>query len=487
MLSIYDARIEVDRSDTGPGIDFEIPGDLIEQVTYKRRLNRRKDEGTIVLNNDNGQFSTGGHTVTLGDRMDMYVSHGESIEEWGDHEWGTGGWGGERYVWSAYVRDPTYIRHHANSSSLSIDCSDYVFEVLSNRQVFNAFEERKIAGSPSAILETVMREEAPDLNVDADDIQATTSIMASGTNLLEFVVKLARRADSVLWGSKNNLFFRKLDNISKNFDVNPEYDIGVPEHSLDGSSVKNVIRVAGGVDTAIDDEQLNQSGYVTVTESNRATFQVATRKSQLAEVELWTRKTGTKESINIRVQKDGGGAPVAPGDTSSDIDNQQLSHHFIADDGFTTFILNEHTLPEPNPWIIVETDGPDGQDIGVDANNTPAYKAHYPFPVSVRTRNDESIQDYSRREAYWQQDNLTSIDAARDLAREGIDTYSDPTKEATAPAASRRAHELTPGDIVGFDLPRERLVGDYMVTETDETYDGNLVFSTLTFQEIASI
>jgi len=48
----------------------------------------------------------------------------------------------------------------------------------------------------------------------------------------------------------------------------------------------------------------------TVDESNRATVQVGTRKSELARVEIWINSNNVDESFRVRVQKDDGGSPA---------------------------------------------------------------------------------------------------------------------------------------------------------------------------------
>lgn len=491
MLTIKDSIIRVFKSDSPGSYDFEIDGERAESMELSRRINRRKDEGTLVLNNDDGTFSQSDREITLGDRVDVYAAPQQAPLEWGeDHSgWGYGGWGGYRLLWSGWVKDPSYVRVGPTTSNLVLKGHDYVFSVLSNRITFDAFEDRKIAGSSDAILETIVSREAPEIDLSlVHDVPEKTSITAEGVDLLELCIKLARRADCVLYAYKNKLVFAPLTDLSPEFTVDPSDDIGTFENALKGGTVKNVIRVDGGTDHAIDDEQTTQDGYATATESSRVTFQISTRKSQLERIELWTRTTGSNESITVRVQKDDGGAPVAPNDEQSDVDSQQLSYEFISSDGFTSFLMNDHTLPEPNPWVLVETDGPDGQDVGVDtATGTPAYKAHYPFPVSVQIRDGDSIERHTRIEKRIKQKNLNTLDAARELATETRDNFNAPEADMEFPATSRRTHRLDPGEIITLDMARERAVGDYLVTEMDETFTDNQYYADVKAQEIESV
>lgn len=491
MLSIKDAFLRVFKAESGTGYDFEIPGEEIESVTLSRRINRRKDEGTIIIHNDEGDYSSGEKQIQVGDRVDVFVSPQQSPIGWGEQNsgWGYGGWGGYRRIWSAWIQTPTYIREGPSTSALKLKGTDYVFGILSNRITFDAYDNRTIAGTSDAILNTVVGRECPELDLSlVEDPGDTTSIVADGTNVLEFVITLARRADCLLLGFQDKLVFKPIGNVAAEFTVDPSTDIGNPAHEYSGGSVTNVVRVDGGTDHAVDDQQTTQDGYTTVTDSSRATFQVSTRKSQLERVELWTSPTGSQESISVRIQKDDGGSPVAPGDQQSDVDSKQLSHHFLADDDYTSFLLNDHTLPEPNPWILVETDGPDGQDIGIDTSTgTPAYRAHYPFPISVQVRDGESIKQHTRIEERLKQKNLHTLDAAKEMSEEALGHHKDPESEVKFPAISRRTHRLDPGEVVTFDMARERLEGDYLVTESEETFDGNTYHASLAAQEVSSL
>jgi len=500
MLSIKDAYIDVHLSETGAGVDFTIPGGDIERIEHSRRINRRKDEGEIVLHNHDGSYSTDDTQITLGDRLDVYVAPEGAPTAWGRGGWGYGGWGGHRLLWSAIVQDPTYRRESAARSFLDLECTDFVFGILAERTVFDSFDQVPISGSDDAILNQVVRREAPAIDLrHVADVGETTSVTAGGTDLLEFVIKLARRCDAVMYGYRDRLVFDRVDTIAREFVVDPDTDIGPVEVPFKGGSVKNEIRVDGSTDHRPYSKatQTTQDGYTTVTQDARATVAVELPKSRMERLELWTNPTDSRESITVRLQADDGGAPVDATDTELDIDSTQLSHEFLAADGFTDFVLNDHTLPDAaNTWVIVETDGPDGQAIGIDtATGTPAYKAHYPFPVTTQVLDTDSIGQYRKREQNISQDNLDTLDAAQELAGEALAHRAEPEHEVNTDAVSRRAHRLDPGEVIAFGgeqggqsgLDRERVNGDYMITELTETLDGVTLTASLSAQETSNI
>ena len=489
MLAIKDLEIEVLKAGSS-GVDFTIPGRDVEEMTFSKRAPRRRDEGTINLNNDDGTYSTSDKLIQTGDRLDVYVAPERSITEWGVGEWGSGGWAGSILKWSAWVEEPSYVRHGPTMSTLSIQASDYVFRTMANRKVFNIFEDVSVSGSEDAILDTVLSNETPELDTSSvTDVGENTSLVAEGIDVLEVAIKLARRTGSVLWGWKDKVGFESVGAISPEFTVDPASDIGTFTSVYKGSEVSNVVRVDGGNDFALDDETSHNGTYSSASSDSRLSVQVSTRKSQLDRVEIWTRLAGSQESVSVRLQKDSGGSPVAIGDTDSDIDSKQLSYEFLDDDGWTTFILNDHTLPEPNPWLIIETDGPNGQDIGLSASGDPAYKAHYPFPVSVQVRNGDSIDSHTRIETFQSQEDLSTLDAAREQAFEHLEVSKDPDREIEMPALTPRMHNLSPGDVVTFDdrFERERATGDYMVTEVGESYTDNTIHTTIKAQEVSTI
>lgn len=500
--TVQEARVEVYRpTNESDSPNFEIPDSDVDSVNAGLKLSEQVDEGTIVLHNHDGTYSGGERALYVGDRLDFYVSLASDTYAWADKRtppWGPGmgGWGGELLRWSARVLDPKFVRGGPTESYLELKCEDFVSGVMNDRVVYNAFESAPIAGSEDAILNTVLRQECPEIDRSRlDSVGTTTSVAADGTSVLDLALELARRANAVMYPRRDRLVFKPVAEISPTWTLDPVADMGTFSHGFDGGSVSNVVRVDGGSNHAIDDEQpvVDDNWGVTVTEASRATFQVSTRKSQLDRIELWTRPnyTGSEESLNVRVQKDDGGAPIAPGDSDSDIDSKQLSHEFLAGNDWTSFLLNDHTLPEPNPWILVETDGSEGQRLGVKHNSNSAdevaYKAHYPYEVAIQVRDGNSMKRHGRREKRVKKDNIVTTEGAKDRAEAHLAHDATPESEFSAPALSRRAHGLIPGEVFHAEEPRERLVGDFIVTGRTDTYDGAKLSSDLHAAEVSSI
>jgi len=442
--SIVNAEIEVykpDNTTTTP--DFTVPKTDIYGISINQRLQALKDKGSIRLSNEGGKYATGTDTITTGDKIIVRTQlDGESSLS-------------DR--WTAIAHPPTY-QSGPGERTLEFDCSDFVFEILQNRLYFDAFENAPISGSSDAILETALSDKAPEIGQSQiESVNVTTDYFADGSDLFSLAEDLAIQGDAILSNDGEDLVFKRIGSIPTKFALARGQDGDISDYEVGGSDdeLANWVRVDGGTGTAIGDEQLTQDDYTTVTESSRLTHQISTRKSEIDHIEIWTRTTGSGEGITVRLQKDDGGSPIAPSDQQSDIVRRTLASPFISDADYTTFLLPEHTLPEPNPWIIIETDGGTGQEIGIDSSTgDPAYKAYFPFPLNVRTSNQQSVDEYRRREKRVKNDQLGTRTATQQQAQSILNHSSEPRQTLSADAHSVRAHNLSPGEAVSVDFPK---------------------------------
>ena len=475
--SVVDAEIDVYKPpNTSDTPDFTVPNDDIHQISINQRLHGLKDKGTIQLSNEGGKYATGDNTITTGDKIVVRTQlDGESSLS-------------DR--WVAIAHPPTY-QSGPGHRTLEFDASDYVFQVLQWRLYFNAFESKPISGSSDAILETVLSDKAPEIGQgQIQAVNETTDYFADGTDLFSIVEDLAIQGDAILTNDGEDLVFKPQSDISTKFGLTRGRDGDISEYEVSGTDdeLANWVRVDGGTGTAVGDQQTTQDSYTTVTESSRLTHQISTRKSEIDRLELWTRKTGSGEDITVRLQKDDGGSPVAPSDRESDIARRTLASPFVSDGDYTSFLLPEHTLPEPNPWVIVETDGDTGQEIGVDSSTgDPTYNAHFPFPLNVRTSNEGSVEEYRKREDRIKNDQLDTRTATQKEAQSFLEHRMEPRQTLSAEAMSVRAHNLSPGEAVSVDFPKDRAQGSFLVTEVSDEYNGTLLTTTLEFQEAGSL
>jgi len=467
--------------------DFTIPYGDVESIDLTERISDTKDQGTIHLHNGDGTYTD---ELVSGTRLDVTIETG-AMKSWGSTPWGSGGWGGSLLLWTALVRDREFTYLGPNRSRLTLDCEDYVSSVLGFRQVFDEWISESITG-PSGVLRDVIRTEAR-TEILTDRIASipsdTTTLRAEGMDALDLVGSLARRAGAVFYGDRTSLVFEPLSEKTPLFDL-VGADVGPLSNREIDQGLVNQIRVNGATDSRIDDEQLVQDSYATVSENSRKSFRVDTRKSSIDKLEVWTNRSGSHDSLRVRVQKDDGtgSGPIAPDDDTSDIVNRSLSYEFLDDDGYTTFQFGENTLPEPGPWVILETDGANGQRIGVQSSTgTPAYRSYYAYQVTVQQTDRASRDAHRRREDTKNAPAAESIEAANEIAHEVLDHDAEPEHEVKFDAHSLRTASLTIGDPVRLDFAREQAVGDYIVTERETSIENGLVDTTLSLQEISTV
>ncbi len=86
-------------------------------------------------------------------------------------------------------------------------------------------------------------------------------------------------------------------------------------------------------------------------------------------------------------------------------------------------------------------------------------------------------------------DQLGTRTATQAQAQSTLDHRNEPKQTLSATALSVRAHNLHPGEAVGVDFPKDRARGTFLVTEANDTYQGesNRLETSLEFQEAGSL
>lgn len=491
-LPLTDGQIEVYKPDNTSGdADLVVePPDLMS-VEVERPVQRASGKASIAINNIDGTYAG---AITAGDRLEFVADIGGSsskVTEYGDGTYGDGSYGGmsgNQRRWTGMASIPRYRFRGVGQRSVSISAQPFVFAVLGGlgRKVDNAFRGATV----DSIAKTILADEAskldpsgipefPDTNVD---------IEFDGTPLLSAMAALADEADAVLSGRGTTVIMRPKSKIPVQWEATAE-DFGTWDVDSVDDELWNQIRVEGGTDNDEGAAQETQTDYQTVTDGNPASIQINLPKSRIDQVDLWTRTTGADETLTVAVQEDKSGSPTAIGDSTKDLVNKSLSHEFLDDDGFTTFLLKYTELPDSEPWIIVRSDGSTGIDIGIDSNGTPTYRAFYPYPIITQKSSTSSINEYRRREHRIEKDNITTARAASQLVDRKLRHHEDPRSEFQTDAQSQRAHELEPGAAVELDFPKETAVGTYLLTSRTDHYapnesERNKLKTDLRFEEV---
>lgn len=457
-----------------------IPNEDIRSLEITERVQDAMDSGQITIENQGGAYSTD-YDITTGDRLEFRVQLAEqsSLQD----------------RWTAIVRDPADVLEGATRQRLDLEATDFVFTVLSWRLAYETFESAPVSGSADAIVDTLVANEAPE--IDRSGIQAVdvdTDGFYNGRDLLSIVTQdLAPIGNALVAQDGTTLVFKPLSGLTPQFALTPSDFRGEVKIATADSEMANLVRVDGGTDHDSDAEQTTHDGSTRVTDSSRLTTQIETRKSEVDRIQVYTQADGTSaDGLTVRLQADRNGSPVAIDDPSSDIVRKTLASDFLAADGWTTFIMPAHTLsPQSYPWLIIEADGADGHDVGTDSSSgEPAYKAMYPFPLLTRIPDTGSQREFRRRDHRIKDDSLDSFAAVQDKARSYLKHHTEPRRTLSGDAESLDAHDLSPGDAVDlYGWDSVGLSGTWLCRERTTTYDGstNRLSTSLSLQEVATL
>lgn len=446
----------------------------IESVELSERISDAKDTGSITLDNNDGSLGD----ITAGDRLVFRTQlAGESSLS-------------TRHV--ALARSPTDTLRGGDVKSRDIDIVDFVFGVMSNRIAFENFEARQIAGAADSIVNTLLAEEAPEIGrSQISTVTDTTDAFIDGRTLYSVICEdLAKIANAVVSQDGTDIIFRPLTDVSVSTGLTPT-DFRAPiSITRNDDNLVNQVRVSGGTDHDVDDSQTTQSSTATVTNTNRLTTQIQTRKSEVARVAIYTDPDpNSTDNLRVRLQATRNAAAVDVDDTASDIARRELAPEFLEDGGFTDFLLPNHELaPAEQPTLIVEATGSTGQPVGIDGSGNLTYKSKYPFPLLTRSVDEQSATEYRRRDRRLQDEQLKTFAAVRDKAQSVVERRAQPEVTVEAAADSLAAHTVATGEGVTLsEFPIADANGTFVCRERTTTYEGNQLRTTLLLQDISTL
>jgi hypothetical protein len=499
---VVDADLRVTHAGNDSGsADFVVRAEDLLNVQIDEKLGTQVDTGSMLIASDGGR----------------YAGVAQDGLAWNEGGWNEGGFGGDfeaRFLpgdkidfrtqlagenslsttWTGVITDPPTYQVGAGGANIDVELNiaDFTTWICSERRHYGVYVDRPIAGSANAILDTVLAAECPEIDrSQIATVSETTTMEIDGRSVLEVVTDLADRADAVIGHDGTALTFDPLDTLSSEFTVTADdhttFSLGGA-----GGDLKNAVRVDGGRDQAVEAraEQTTQDGTTTVTESSRLTYQFPMRKSEITKLELYTVATGSGETVQVRIQNNDSGSPVDAGDTDSDVVNKSLEpdDEDFTDGGYSTFRFADNDLPEPNPWLIVQTDGATGQDIGIrTSDGAPTFRPFFPFPVAIEKVDGPSISAYRKRETRIKRKNVTELATAGDLADAYLGHEAAPERVFATGAQSDRLRELTPGHVVTLDYPLVDADGDYVIIKRTLSYEGVDIDVSTTAQEASSV
>jgi len=457
----------------GASDPFAVVSDALVGVEITETAQDAIDSGSITIEATDAPL--GDERITSGDRLEFFVQlAGESTLQ---------------RRWTAIARDVTdELTAGGGIRELAIEATDFVFTTLSFRVADGGFESADVG----AVVDSLVGAEAPEVGrSQIETVGRDVTISISGRKTLDVLSQdLAPAGDAVIAQDGTDLVFRALDSVDVKHGLRLE-DLYAPVsvERVDDELV-NRVRIDGGTDVALDDEQPVQSATTRVDDGTREVFQVASRKSEIAAVELYTVPDAAAENgLVVRLQAARDGSAVNPDDRESDVARRELAPVFLADSGFTSFQLPDHDLaPAENPFVIVEGAGETGHDIGTDGSGNVTFRALFPFPLLARAESGGSSKQFRRRDLRRRDEQLSTEQAVQDAAQAVLRHRTQPQRRITAAAATPRAHRLRPAEVVRIsDLPFDDVSGTYVVTERATRFEGTQLETELTLVDTVTL
>lgn len=477
--------------------DYVFKGTDLEFAELSERVGELKDTAKVEVHNPHGVYTDEDAAVLdHGDRIEFQTRRKNDLRAFGQGLFGTGVFQPDLHLrWTGLIRNYSVEADGRHVYTLEFDAEDFSYAVMSMRNVTNAWEDEKIvsgSGSGQGIINTILENECPEIDLSQiPDYSDTTTISLADKNVLESVIELANRADLIMYARGGTVYFEKPKDISTKFNLTAD-DYTLWGYTSNDDAIFNRVRVKGGQSHEPDPsaQQTTHDAWQTVSKDNRLTYQTTARKGEIERIEIWTdpTRTGNKEDYIVRIQQNDNGAPVAVGDQKSDIARKTLDYRFTSHGHWTSFIMPDHNLADPQPWIIVESSGSGGMDVGVRASdNALAYISHYPY--KIRTRRDEpsSQDEYRLREETLVNDSIDSLTAARQRGDAYLRRHEHPHIEFEFDPDSDRLHDLQPGEVVRLDIPAVDASGRYVCIDRSTDWADSLETGTLTLRDLSTL
>lgn len=464
-MPITDAEIEVYHQNTPPSDTPEsiIDGSAINSVSLTSRAGDRNDECSIEIDD------TPNHDLRLKDRIVFTAYLGVDGDTGYGVSYGTY-YGGEKteITWTGQVlgRDRSKEDEGVLGVSISVDSTDFVGSILKERKISGGWVDEDIG----AIIREICERKASEVDAsNVPDFGVTTDLFIQNADAWDTITSLAARCDSILRQEGTALYVEPVNNLSNAFTLDSS-DYYFPFDVTVDNDIKNSIRVDGG--TARQEEQVQevQDSWQRITETSRITHRLRARKSEIDSIDLYVRKA-SDEDLTVRLQSDQDGAPVEIDNDESNIVSSTWSSEDLPDQGWRAFFFDDHTLPDRDPWMIIETSGSTGHDIGIDANSAPTHRSYYPHQLSFEDQDIDSIQEYGLHEDTVERDNLETLIGTQHAVQQELARKAWPPKDVTFTARSERAHSLVPGQVITLDEAEYDAVGDFIVTEISHSFE----------------
>ncbi|QLH77441.1 hypothetical protein HZS55_09100 [Halosimplex rubrum] len=482
---IYQGELELRiyaAGNTTSSPDATVPFDHVRSAQFARNAGPSRDSGVVEIYDQEAAY-----------RDDLDIGLNSRVELWarlvGESSMS------RRFTGLVKRAEPTVETNLRRV--LRLELEDWVCGILGDRTIADAFDDMPVAGSPTAIIDTIVGNEAPEIDISA--LSNTTnderSAQFNHTNLLEAVKEAADLVGAVIGSDGLKLLVKYRSEFTSTMTLGVD-DVVLPVSlpvSKDDYANRVIIRGGRGARASVG--QTAQDGYVLATDAAFLSQELSPKYPSVPRVDLWTRTTGTNESLTVRIQPGDGGQPVAPDDRTADIGRATVPATDLADGDWTTFRVGADDVPDPC-WMIVESSQSNGQEVGYqdtsgDGTYQPdeslTYQLFESYPISAEATNQYEIGRRNRVDRKVPANDIDTVTAAKDLATTLLQTARVATREGDFEADSPRAHNLTPLDAINIGLPYLDADGTHVVTRVKHEFEANQLTTEFDTTNLGSI
>lgn len=411
--------------DTAPGI-----------LTYsiEQTVDGLSDRASFSVWNVAGARKT---LVDQGDTVDVF-------EQWD-------GEGSKTRKWRGKVDNILFDGFGGSGTNvITITCIDFVYWTLINEVQDIDVTATKPGQIIKDAIDAISGAPIDTTNIDVS-IGTATDYKKEGITILQLIEDLRENLNANFWSEVPNLaFFKTRASVNSNVTLTTSEIGGDFKATKDGSTILNDVTVNGSVEVSNFQSQETQTATATITSSTRKTVKltVGAGVDEIPRADVFldnSVQTGTENYI-ARLQQDNGAgtAPIAESDSTQDIASVLLPHAFAAAGGFATFLFPRHQLDavEREYWLIMETDGAVGEDVGTDGSGNLVYKVFAKTRIAATATDATSITAFGVRKHVVDDPSINTTTWAQSIADGFVAKWKDPFKTLKFTAI-----EDTPWDI----------------------------------------
>jgi hypothetical protein len=485
---IKDARLDVYRASSSRSLpDVKVPFEDIRSFEIVKSYQDDPGGGNVEI--DNGEYGTEGtynsktlngerYQIDIGDRVEIRIltEHNQNLtlDDTGAVQW------------TALITD---LNAGVDTSGNYLDLTlvDFALGILQRRTVAASFRDRAVSGLPGRVINAMVSENAPEIQLDEVDINTTIDATFNYTNLLEGINDIAEQTGSYLASEGRTLKFQQIEDLSTDYTLTGS-DIQLPiDNGKSDEELINEWYVTGGRGESLYTEKTAVDGGEELPDQDALTTRntIEIPVTDIPRVDIYTQTSNNEDAIRVAVQEAASdGTAIDPLDRSNDFGSDVVEYPGLSQDGWTPFNVNVTDAKPLNGFALVfETveRGNNttnhvirGNDTDGDASTVEefAYRIYTGFDIISIASDNRSQTAYRTYEGRTDTE-IQNKSASDSLAQTKISRTTPPREALSFNANSEITHQAEPADVFELTVPAARVDGQWGITSVSQTYEEN--------------